>query len=142
MRKFEEKHLQEILLSNGSLLREERSILKRKGIDILPEFLKSISWLNKSSDPDLTEIVRITPVSSRAFWLPVSNVRVYFTGYRDLCPGQKERSCDLPFIRKIKCELQPNSLEESEASARYSCPYFSDRVRHPDISRLIEFHRT
>ena len=50
--------------------------------------LQSVCWINKSKTLGVTDYVKISEAGNDdEYLLPVENVRICFTGYRDTCPG-------------------------------------------------------
>jgi predicted deoxyguanosinetriphosphate triphosphohydrolase len=122
-REFIKSNFYEIMKSNGLNLSK---IKKNRNYSV-----KKISWLNKSSSPEATEYVRITARKNgsndfKEIWVPVENLRIYFTGYREMCPGSVNTYCS-------------HAPEGSNTCPRSSSCRFWFDIKRPDINRLIEF---
>ncbi|MBN1826882.1 MAG: dNTP triphosphohydrolase [Candidatus Eisenbacteria bacterium] len=90
-----------------------------------------ICWLNKSSSPQETEWVEFDMGSAgqQVPPIPLQNVKICFTGYRDLCPGIDEPPCKIGRGHAQVCDKNTDQ-----------CPFYSSRVRYPDVERLIDLH--
>lgn len=111
---WEEKYLQQVLSSNGSILRTMHDA----------HSIKKLSWLNKSTDVDATGFIVINDGEQ---CLPIENVRVYFTGYKELCPGND------------KCEYakSENLSKAAKCPRNEKCTFYTENIKYPDISRLV-----
>lgn len=117
---FMDNHFEEILAGNGAALSSG------KFAPYNPRIIRKIRWLNKAEDTSATEYARLeTGDGGPEAWIPVDQINVFFTGYKELCPGSPNGDCDL--APKGKCANADD------------CPFRSSAVKYPDISRLVEF---
>jgi len=122
--KFINEHFREILESNGEALDSLRAKHNKF------YFASKIKWLNRNEDPRKTEIVTIVDDNNMEKILPLRNVRIYFTGYKDTCPGLPDnRQCLHSTPSNTKC-LKDNT--------KLKCQFFLKGSKYPDINRLIE----
>ena len=120
--KFIADNHKDIMATNGNHLEMINSTTK---IDIY-----TVNWLNKSEVTPATERVKLTASDGTVKWIPLDNIRLYFTGYRDLCPGAERNICNIDGYR---CTGQDNIIQTDKR-----CP-FEENVKRPDINRLIDF---
>lgn len=126
MQLFLKTKFKEILINNGSSLCLDKF---RK----LPyhDVIKKLNWLNKSENPEETEKVRIIENNDNEICVPIENVRIYFTGYQELCPG--------PSLESNQCKYSTDILKESCSRSLNKCKFFSLKIKYPDINRIINF---
>ncbi|MBF0377681.1 MAG: dNTP triphosphohydrolase [Desulfamplus sp.] len=123
MNNFIKVNIETILKTNGSHL------IKLKGTQI--DVLDKVDWLNKSENLERTEHVTLTNKdSNEKIKVPIQNVRIYYTGYRELCPGTKGRG---------GCSYSSNT-KANGFCVNGQCPFYDSEVKYPDINRLIQFH--
>ncbi len=122
MHNFVKENLEKILETNGA------SLLNSKGRH---KFLKKIDWLNKSEKPRETERVLITKADGETLWVPIEKIRIYYTGYRELCPGPREGE---------RCHYIANKNNAGNDCRDKKCPFLSD-IKYPDINRLVKLHK-
>lgn len=111
---------EKIIASNGtclpSLMESDRFIKARRVI-----------WLNKSQEPVKTQRVHFD-IEENGKYKPMTvlleNIRIFFTGYKDLCPSVHPDTCQFNKQFNTICDI---------------CPYHSKGTRHADINRLIQF---
>jgi len=120
MEAFTIKYLEKILSSNGSFLESD----KIKGYSSVCK-LAGIYWLNKSEKPDATEYVKLFFPDQTDIWVPIYKLRIYFTGYKDRCPGING-----------DCEYSPDKI--CSHSSR-DCTFYSSSTNYPDINRMVDF---
>jgi predicted deoxyguanosinetriphosphate triphosphohydrolase len=121
---FMNNHFQEILESNG----EKLDSLREKHEKFY--FARKIKWLNRNEDPRKTEFVTIVGNDNRERVLPLRNVRVYFTGYKEICPGlQKDKQCLHSTPSNTQCLKDKNEQK---------CQFYVNGSKYPDVNRLIE----
>ncbi len=119
MQRFCEKHFERILRTNGNHLKTLED-------DPRMEFLERVCWLNKSEEPGKTRYVKLVK-KGKERQVRIERVRVYFTGYKDLCPGIDTGSC------RHAARSDDNCMRSSR------CKFWSSEVKYPDTSRLVEF---
>jgi hypothetical protein len=72
-------------------------------------------------------LVKLTHIDDKAQWIPIESITIYYTGYRELCPGSE--SCNYANTEQGK----PKNCNEFLDCQFKSC------VNHPDINRVINF---
>ncbi|MBI9090627.1 MAG: hypothetical protein JEZ12_15530 [Desulfobacterium sp.] len=115
----------EYAYSNGSELITNRSHYNYK-------LLKKVSWLNKSEEPIKTRVIEIEDQDEKVFPVPIQNIQIHFTGYKDLCPGKSKGICNFAVQNNTSCNNSFNCV------FRASNDYI---IRYPDVSRLIKLQR-
>ncbi|MFC1888957.1 dGTP triphosphohydrolase [Thermodesulfobacteriota bacterium] len=88
-------------------------------------FAKCISWINKSTRPTTTSIVKIQ-FKRKVKWVPISHIRIYFTGYKDLCPCIDTNTS--------QCDYQEINDQMSK------CSHYKKETTRPDVDRIIDFN--
>lgn len=122
MREFLDQELSRILATNGYRLKKLKKSYK---IALLK--LDRINWINKSEKPEKTQILSLCDNDSGSILnVPIEQIRVYFTGYKELCPGGGGCSLGKKGGRRL-CE--PGG-----------CEFFTSDLKHPDISRVVDFN--
>ncbi len=126
MNEFIENDFGKVLASNGRDLKKIQIKGKHNFI-----FLNKVSWINKSENPEITEYVKIEYKEQNCpDIVPIENARIHFTGYKELCPGSLSSKCDYATQIKKHCS---HSTE---------CCFWSTRIKHPGINRLVEFQNS
>ena len=125
LNEFLRKECKEIIASNGCLLHSKYYSKNFKESAPGYKFIKKISWLNKSEEPIATELVKLTFLNNTDKWVPIESIKIYFTGYKELCPGSN--SCK--YANQI-----PKKCDEFE-----DCDFKDKKVKYPDINRIIKF---
>lgn len=97
-RRFIDKQYKKILMTNGAHLPSmgQCSRYSRKK-------LHKVIWLNKFKAPEKTEFVKLVYNDGEEKQIPISQVRIYFTGYKEICPGAKQGSCKYAQLPGKKC---------------------------------------
>lgn len=122
---FLKNEFRDIISSNGCLLfTKYRSLFQNKQQGV---FLKKINWLNKSEIPKATEIVRLTRSDGTQDWVPIESIKIYYTGYLELCPGSDS------------CRYGNSENNKAEKCKDFENCVFKSSVRYPDINRVINF---
>ena len=120
MEEFVGRHYRKILASNGSYLRRIDTVRR------VP--LKKLNWLHKSDDPSDTGCI-VLEIGGKEINVGIEQVRICFTGYRELCPGMKHGACSY-----ARTDFDMDCAGER-------CPFHSTRTSYPDIQRIIEFQQ-
>lgn len=115
---FLEKNFDQILKSNGLYLKK---LTGRYTI------IDKICWLNKSKTPGKTRIVSLKG-DSLNIQLNLDKVKIFFTGYKDLCPGIQKGTCSYGKQHGRTC-----------AKSSKECHFWSKKIKYPDITRLVGF---
>ncbi|MFX1537592.1 MAG: dGTP triphosphohydrolase [Promethearchaeota archaeon] len=123
MDKFLKEHFESILRTNGAEL---------LNLNSEKSYALKVDWLNKSETPEKTQYVFIVDAKEGTLQVPIENIKIYFTGYKELCPGSKigER-CHYADVLDIKMN----------ACSKEHCPFYSSEISHPDINRVIVLHK-
>lgn len=119
MKAFCDKHFGKILGTNGSHLKK---LEKDKHL----HFLTNVCWLNKSEQPGKTRYIRLIG-GGMDRQVRIDKVQVYFTGYKELCPGIESGACRHVKRQKVDCMQSKH------------CQFWSREIKYPDTTRLIEF---
>jgi dGTP triphosphohydrolase len=122
-RKFTERELGNVLRENGANL---EGLSPGAHGEEFP--LRRLRWLIKSEDPRRTEGVLLETPDGEGFVAAIENVSIYFTGYRELCPGVDGDTCA--------------NASEDVCRSSSQCPFQrgpEHGIRFPDCNRLVEF---
>jgi predicted deoxyguanosinetriphosphate triphosphohydrolase len=113
-----------IMSSNGFFLEsQEIQSFRNKRVQV-----RKVRWLNKSPRPEATQYIQLEldgDNEDSQQWVPLERVNVFFTGYQELCPGIKDGRCDY--------------APRGDCHGNLTCQFRSDKIRYPDINRLIDF---
>lgn len=115
MREFLEHQFKDILSTNGSYLLDSKLNYR---------ILQRVCWLNKYEVPGKTRIIGLCDGQSD-IKVRLDKVNIYFTGYKELCPGIRSGTCNFGSQHGQTCY---NSK---------SCTFWTDKIKYPDINRLI-----
>ncbi len=125
-RKFMNESYKEILETNGANL----PVLVKNYAEEYRKLSKVI-WLNKFEEPEITEYVKLVfddndKDKDTGEWIPLKQIKIYFTGYKEICPG----------VRTGNCKYINYPIE----GCTDSCT-FRKKGRYPDINRVIIYDK-
>lgn len=121
---FIEKWFEKILRENGANL---PGIMATEN----GETITKVDWLNKSHLPEMTEYVFLGREGGDKIKARLENVKIYYTGYKELCPGCKDDE---------KCFFMNANNLLSREQCQIDCPFYTEKLQYPDVNRLIKYH--